>query len=207
MLTLYFAPNTCALASHITLADTGAPYTTVRLNFAQAEQRQPDYLALNPKGRVPSLGTERGILTETPAILAYLAQSFPARQLAPLDDAYAFAQMQEFNSYLCATVHVAHAHRFRGSRWSDDPDAQKSMQAKVAANMRECFELIESRMFKGPWVMGEAYSVADTYLYTIAGWLESDGVPLADLPATQAHRQRMEQRPAVQRALAESAAS
>jgi glutathione S-transferase len=204
MPTLYYAPNTCALASHIALAEAGAPYDTVRLNFAKGEQREADYLAVNPKGRVPALATERGVLTETPAILLYIAQCSPDRALAPLDDPFALAEMQAFNSYLCATVHVNHAHRFRGARWSDDPAAQQSMQAKVPANMRECFELIESRMFKGPWVMGEAYSVADAYLYTIAGWLESDGVPLAGLPATLAHRQRMEQRPAVQRALAES---
>ncbi len=205
MLTLYYAPHTCALASHIALADSGAPYTAVRLNFPKGEQRGPEYLALNPKGRVPTLVTERGVLTETPAILAYIAQSFPAQRLAPLDDAFAFAEMQAFNTYLCATVHVNHAHRLRGARWSDDPAAHESMRAKVASNMRECFELIEARMFKGPWVMGDAYSVADAYLYTISGWLEGDGVPLKSLPTTLAHRQRMEDRPAVQRALAETA--
>ncbi len=206
MLTLYYAPNTCALASHIALAEAGTPYSRVRLSFAKGEQREPAYLAINPKGRVPALGTERGVLTETPAILTYIAQRFADRALAPLDDPFALAEMHAFNSYLCATVHVNHAHRFRGSRWSDDLAAQQSMQAKVASNMRECFELIESRMFKGPWVMGEVYSVADAYLYTISGWLEGDGVPLAGLPATLAHRQRMEQRPAVQQALAEAAA-
>jgi glutathione S-transferase len=206
MLTLYYAPHTCARASHIALAETGAPYRIARLNFAEGAQRKPEFLAVNPKGRVPALVTEQGALTETPAILAFIAQSFPAAQLAPLDDAFAFARMQAFNSYLCATVHVAHAHRFRGARWSDDPAAQQSMQRKVAANMRECFELIESHMFEGPWVLGETYSVADAYLYTIAGWLPGDGVDLDGLPATQAHKLRMEQRPAVQKALAEEAA-
>lgn len=206
MLTLYYAANTCARASHIALAESGLPYALKRLNFGDGEQRGPEFLALNPKGRVPALVTPQGPLTETPAILAFIAQSAPAARLAPLDDPFAFAQLQAFNSYLCSTVHVAHAHRFRGARWSDDPSAQQSMQQKVASNMRECFELIEAHMFKGPWVLGETYSIADAYLYTIASWLPGDGVDLAGLPATQAHHQRMEQRPAVQKALAEEKA-
>ena len=206
MLTLHYAPNTCARASLIALAESGADYRLVRLDFAQAEQRKPDYLAVNPKGRVPALVTERGVLTETPAILAFIAQSFPAAHLAPLDDPFALAQMQAFHSYLCSTVHVAHAHKGRGARWSDDPAAHASMRQKVGQNMLECFRLIESTMLRGPWVMGDAFSVADAYLYTISGWLEGDGVDLALLPATQAHRQRMAQRPAVQRALAQETA-
>lgn len=206
MLTLYYAPKTCARASHIALAESGLPYRSQRLNFSEGEQRQPAYLAINPKGRVPALVTERGTLTETPAILAYIAQSAPQARLAPLDDAFAYAQMQAVNAYLCSTVHVAHAHRFRGARWADDKSAHESMQRKVASNMRECFELIESTMLGSPWVLGEQYSVADAYLYTLAGWLEGDGVDLAGLPATRAHRERMEQRPAVQKALAEEAA-
>lgn len=206
MLTLHYANNTCARASHIALAESGLAYRVSRLNFAEGEQRQPAYLAINPKGRVPALVTERGTLTETPAILAFIAQSAPAARLAPLDDPFAFAELQAFNSYLCSTVHVAHAHRFRGSRWADDAEAQQSMQRKVASNMRDCFELIEAKMLRGPWVLGERYSVADAYLYTISGWLEGDGVDLAALPATRAHRERMAQRPAVQKALAEEAA-
>jgi hypothetical protein len=92
MLKLYYAPNTCALASHLALEQAGAPYETVRLSFETQDQRGPDYLGVNPKGRVPALETSRGILTETPAILAFVAQSFPAARLAPLDDAFAFAQ-------------------------------------------------------------------------------------------------------------------
>src|SRR6185369_10026394 len=101
----FYSPNSCALASHIALEEAGAVYETVRLNFRDNDQRKPDYLKINPKGRVPALVTDRGILTETPAILAFVAQSFPKADLAPLDDPFAFAQVQAFNSYLCATVH------------------------------------------------------------------------------------------------------
>ena len=118
MIKLFYAVNTCSLASHIALEEAGAAYTTVRVNFAHAEQRGSEYLAINPKGRVPAMVTDRGILTETPAMLAFIAQSFPQAGLAPLDDPFAFAQVQSFNTYLCSTVHVAHAHKMRGSRWT-----------------------------------------------------------------------------------------
>lgn len=204
-LKLYYVPDTCSLASHIALIEAGAPYEAVRMSFASADQKQPDYLALNPKGRVPALLTEHGVLTETPALLAYIAQRYPAAQLAPLDDAYAFARVQAFNSYLCSTVHVAHAHRMRGSRWVDASDqaAITAMQKKAPRAVSECFALIERHMFTGPWVMGAHYSVCDAYLYTLAQWWEADGVDPQQLPRLREHRERMAARPAVRRALAE----
>ena len=87
--------------------------------------------------------TDRGVLTETPAILAYIAQSYPKADLAPLDDPFAFAQMQAFNSYLCSTVHVAHAHKGRGTRWADDPAAIAEMKRKVPESVGAAFDLIE----------------------------------------------------------------
>src|SRR5215470_9717080 len=108
MLTLYYAAHTCSLASHIALEDAGAEYELKRIDFAKAEQQSPGYLEINPKARVPALVTPRGILTETPAMLAFIAQTFPDARLAPLDDPFAFAELQAFNSYLCSTLHVAH---------------------------------------------------------------------------------------------------
>jgi glutathione S-transferase len=203
MLKLYYAPNTCALASHISLEEAGAAYDAVRINFADGEQRKPEYLAVNPKGRVPALATARGILTETPAILAFIAQSFPAARLAPLDDAFAFAQVQAFNSYLCSTVHVAHAHRLRGSRWADDETAIEAMKKKVPQSVGDCFDMIEREMMAGPWVMGSDYTISDPYLFTIARWLEGDGVNIRRFPKVHDHYRRMEARPAVQRALSQ----
>jgi len=182
MLRLYYTRDTCALASHIALEQARADYEAVRVDFATAEQRQAGYLAINPKGRVPSLVTERGVLTETPAILVYIAQRFPAAKLAPLDDPFALAQAQAFNSYLCSTVHVV----TRG--------APKSVAA--------AFALIENGMLKGPWVMGENYSICDPYLFTLAQWLEADGVDTSILPRVMDHRRRMAEQPAVRRALA-----
>ncbi|MBV7516107.1 Glutathione S-transferase GST-6.0 [compost metagenome] len=202
MLKLFYAPGTCSLASHIALEEAGADYEARRVDFSTAEQTKPDYLAVNPKGRVPALLTDRGVITETPAILTYIAETHPAANLAPRGDAFAFAQLQSFMNYLCSTVHVAHAHGRRGARWADDPAAHEAMKAKVASNMAACFELIENKMFEGPFVLGETYSVADPYLFTIAGWLESDGVDPARFPKILDHRNRMTARPAVARVLA-----
>jgi glutathione S-transferase len=206
MLKLYYAPGTCALASHIALEEAGADYATVKVNFAANEQRSPEYLAINPKGRVPSLVTDKGVLTETPAMLAFIAQSFPAAKLAPTEDPFAFAQAQAFNSYLCSTVHVAHAHKMRGHRWADDPAALAEMKRKVPESVSACFDLIEHKMLQGPWVMGEAYTVCDPYLFTLARWLDGDGVDLTRLPRVVEHRHRMSERPAVSKVLAEELA-
>jgi glutathione S-transferase len=205
VLTLYYAPNTCALATHIALEEAGADYEAVRLNFRAEEQRGADYLAINPKGRVPSLATDRGVLTETPALLVYVAQTFPEARLAPLDDPFAFAEAQAFASYLCSTVHVAHAHRMRGYRWADDEAALAAMRRKVPESVGDAFLVIERGLLKGPWVLGETYSFCDPYLFTLAQWLEADGVDVAALPRVIEHRRRVAERPATQRALAAEA--
>lgn len=203
MLTLYYAPNTCALASHIALADAGVPYELKRLDFKSREQQSPEYLKINGKGRVPALVTPHGILTETPAILAYIAQTVPAAALAPLEDPFAFAQLQAFNSYLCSTVHVAHAHRMRGHRWANEESSFADMKRKIPETVGACFELIEQQMFKGPWVMGDSYTVADPYLFTVSEWLEVDGIDPKQFPRVSAHTARMAERPGVKKAIAE----
>lgn len=109
--------------------------------------------------------------------------------------------MQAFNSYLCSTVHVAHAHGRRGSRWADDPASFADMKQKVPANVADCMSLIEREMLAGPWVMGETYTISDPYLFTISLWLEADGVDIACFPKVEAHRRRMAERPAVKKVL------
>lgn len=201
MMKLYYSPGSCALASHIALLDAGAAHEAIRVSFNDEEQKKPAYLAINPKARVPTLVTDNGILTETPAILAYVAQTHPDKKLAPLNDAFAFAQVQAFNSYLCSTVHVAHAHGRRGARWVDDESAMAAMKRKVPQTMADCFSLIEKTMIRGPWVMGERYTICDPYLYTISTWLKGDGVDIAKFPKVSAHFAAMNERPSVREAL------
>ena len=205
MLTLYYAPHTCALATHIVLEELGAQYTAKRIDFATNQQRSPEYLEINPKGRVPALVTDRGILTETPAMLVYVAQSFPKAGLAPMDDPFLFAQIQSFNSWLCSHLHVAHAHRMRGYRWVDADDAPSiaAMQRKVPQSVGESFAMVEREMLKGPWVMGERYTICDPYLFTLAQWLEADGVDPATIPRVIDHRHRMADQMTVKRAISQ----
>jgi glutathione S-transferase len=213
VLTLYFAPHTCALATHIVLEEVGADYSAKRIDFAANQQRSPEYLKINPKGRVPALVTDRGILTETPAMLVYVAQSFPhphlGSALTPIDDPFLFAEIQSFNSWLCSHLHVAHAHRMRGYRWvdADDTHSIAAMQRKVPQSVGESFALVEREMLKGPWVMGERYTICDSYLFTLAQWLEADGVDPKTIPRVIDHRRRMSERATVKKAIAQELSS
>ena len=135
-------------------------------------------------------------------MLVYVAQGYPAANLAPMSDPFRFAQMQAFNSYLCSTLHVAHAHRMRGHRWADDAASFADMQRKVPKSVGACYELIEREMLAGPWVMGNAYTISDPYLFTLAQWMEGDGVDPARFPKVSAHRRRVAERAAVRKAVA-----
>ena len=201
-LTLFYAPKTCALATRIALNEAGADYQLQYVDFSQNAQRSAEYLALNPLGRVPALRLEDGtVLTESPALLTYVAQRFASTHLAPTD-MQQFAHMQSFLSFMASTVHVGHAHRYRGIRWADDEAAIASMKAKVASNMAQYFALIEEHwLTRGPWIMGESFTVADAYLFTMSGWLESDGVDINHFPRVADHYQRMLLRPSVRAAL------
>ena len=195
------ARDTGARAWKVAGGEAGANYERVRMGCQSGDQKKAEYRRGNAKARVPSLVTDRGVLTETPAILAFIAQSFPAAALAPVDDPFEFGRAQAFNSYLCSTVHVAHAHRMRGYRWADDEAAIGAMQKKVPQSVGECFGLIEREMLAGPWVMGDAYTICDAYLFTLAQWLEADGVDLAKIPRVMDHRRRVAERPAAKRAI------
>ena len=204
MLTFYYAPGTCALASHLALEFAGASYHPVRLDFKTQQQRAPEYLKVNPKGRVPALATDRGVITETPAILQFIAQSFPEAGLAPLDDVFQLAKVNEFNSYLCSTVHVAHAHKGRGYRWveAEDTASIDAMKKKAPRNMAECFTLMEEQMVKGPWVLGDRFSISDLYLYTLASWLPGHEIDVNRFPRIADLKRRLDEKPQVQKVMA-----
>ncbi len=206
MLKLYTHLGTIGLACEIALEEAGAVYEVQRMNFAENEQRQPAYLAINPKSRVPALATDRGIITEAPAIMGYIARTHPAAGLLPEGDAFALAQAESLMSYLCSWVHPAAAHRHRGYRWADDPAAIAELRRKAPEVFGEAMHLIDQTLFKGPWALGEAYSVCDPYLYVLTSWLPRDTLDMADFPRLADHYSRMDARPAVQAVLARVAA-
>ena len=203
MLELYYAPHTCSLVTHIVLKEAGADFKLHLVDFDKNEQSSQRYLAVNPKARVPALVTNEGTLTETPAMVIFVAQTYPEANLAPLASPYELARVQAVNSYLCSTLQVAHAHRMRGYRWTNDETAIEAMQRFVPTSVADCYRYIEDHVIEGPWVMGSSYSVADPYLFTIAQWLEDDGVDPDQFPKVIEHRNRMLDRPAVAESIQE----
>jgi glutathione S-transferase len=201
MLTLYTGKGTIGLACEIALEEAGAAYEAHRLNFADNEQRGDAYLAINPKSRVPSLATDRGVITETPAILGYIARTYPAAGLAPLDDAFAMAGLESLMSYLCAWVHPAAAHRHRGARWADDPAAIAELRRKAPEVFGAAMRLIDTELFRGPWALGDRYTVADPYLYVVTSWIPRDTLDMSDFPRLADHFARMGERAAVKTVL------
>jgi len=183
---LHLSKGTVALAVHIALNEIGADYELVWVDFPSGAQTKPDYLALNPKGRVPTLETPDGILTETSAILGYLAETHPEAGLIP-DSIWQRAKVAELHLFLAATAHITATY--------------PAMKAKVTENMAENAALIERDYLKGPYVLGETYSTADMYLFTVSRWLEPDGVDIADFPKLAAFRAHMSTRAAVASAL------
>lgn len=208
MLKLYYAPGACSLASHIVLEEAGAQYERHRVDTKNNQQRSPEYLKLNPKGRVPTLVTNRGTLTESPVIMGYIAQTFPEAKLADNSDSFAFADMQAFNLFLTATVHIAFAHVFRPARYADGDETAAAMKVKASASLDEYFAMIEGKMSDGrPYVQGDCYTVSDPYLLVFSRWLDRAGLgPVDKFERVAAHRKRIEARPAVQRVLAAEAA-
>lgn len=196
MLKLHCAPNTISLAVVIALNE-GVHWEPVRVDFAKAEQTTPDYLALNPKGRVPVLITPEGPLTETGAILEYLGETALPR-LVP-DDPLQRARMREVMYYLASTMHVNHAHKLRGPRWANEQSSFDDMKAKVPETMAASCAFLEPQI-TGPYLFGPEPTLADCYLYPITTWLAGDGVDITGFSKLAAWKATMETRVSVRRA-------
>ncbi|UWR02595.1 glutathione S-transferase family protein [Ruegeria conchae] len=194
---LYFAPRTISVAVAIALEEAGLEYEAVQLDFAGGEQTKPAYRQINPKGRVPALAVDGGILTETGALLEFVAAKAPEAGLVPADPVMA-ARMREVMYYLASTMHVNHAHKLRGPRWADKKASWKDMKDKVPQTMTASCDYIVSNGLRGPFVLGETLSLADAYLYVVCSWLEGDGVDVSAFPKIIAFREAMEARPSVQ---------
>ncbi len=194
---LYYAPRTISVAVAIALEEAGLDYEAIRLDFAEGEQTKPAYKQLNPKGRVPALVVDGGILTETGALLDYIAAVAPKAGLVPNDPVMA-ARMREVMYYLASTMHVNHAHKIRGPRWADRKSSWKDMKDKVPQTMTASCDYISSNGLRGPFVLGDQFSLADAYLYVVCSWLEGDSVDVSAFPKILAFREAMEARASVQ---------
>ena len=196
MLTLHYAPGTISIVAALALEEAGLDWTATRLNFGDAEQTKPPYLALNPKGRVPLLETPAGLLTETGAILDWIADTTPGAGVRPTDT-YQAGLMREAMYYFASTFHVNHAHKMRGIRWANETSSYDDMRAKVPETMAACCAYLENQYPLAPFLLGDSVTLADPYLWQICTWLEGDGVDIAAYPKLAAHHAAYSARPAV----------
>jgi glutathione S-transferase len=198
---LYYSPGACSLASHLALEEAGADYEPVRVNFASAEQRSPEYLRINPKGRVPALAEGDFVVTENPAILRYVSRTHPGAKLWP-EDPVEEARCAEWLAWISSTVHPSYAHIRRPERYATDEKAKEDVIAKGKQATREIWEMVEKKLGKGPWAVGGRFSVADPYVLVF--WTWGRGATLGydmpkDFPNWTAHARRMAERPAVKK--------
>lgn len=198
---LYYAPGTISIAVAITLEEAGLPYQPVKVDFGASEQTKPDYLAINPKGRVPTLEIDDVMLTETGSVLEYIATRAPEAGFVPEDPLEA-AHMRSVMYYMASTMHVNHAHKMRGHRWADKPESHADMAAKVPQTMTDSARYFAAHCLRGDFVLGSTLSLADPYSFVVCNWLERDGVELAGFSAIAAFLERMRERPSVQTVVA-----
>jgi len=200
MLTLYFSPGACSMASHIGLEETGAPYEEKPTLLPKGEQKTEAYLRINPRGKVPALSVDGKVITENTAILTYLARRFPEKKLMPADpveEARCIATMAWFSNI----VHPSYQRQMRPERFAEGEAAQatvKDMGRKSFwANCQEIDSMLQGRN----WIMGNSYSLADGYALVFYGWGVRGEFPMQELARYTAWKDRMLQRPAVRKIL------
>ncbi len=195
MLTLYFAPGACSLAAHIVLEESGEPYTPREVDFAHAEQRSDAYLKINPQGRVPVLGLDSGEpLAENTAILPYLGKRFGLWPTDPLAEAKALSLI----GFFAASVHPAHAHVSRPERYAADQAVFPALKQRGLEAFHGYLKQIDGMLAGKDWFSGR-YSVLDPYGFVFYTWGIRRELPVRDLKNYTAFKERMLQRPAVQR--------
>lgn len=199
MLKLYYAPGACSTASHIGLEESGAAYDSQALSFAKAEQKTPEYLRINPRGRVPALVIDEGTIVENTAILDYVAARY-APHLMPSDPvgrARAISLMAWFSN----NVHPAFTHVGRPERFATDVATHDNIKATGRDNFLAALREIDGMLAGRKWILGDAFSVVDGYALVFYGWGKRIGLPVEELKNYTAWKDRMLARPAVRRVL------
>jgi glutathione S-transferase len=193
---LYYAPGACSLSPHIVAHELGIALKLEKVDTkAKRTESGRDFWQINPKGYVPALELDNGeLLTEGPAIVQYLADQKPDAQLAPANGTFARSRLQEMLGYINSEIHKSYSPLFK-----DDTPEQTRSERKAYLQRR--YELIEKILAKQAWLLGESFSAADAYLFTVTRWAEHVKLDLSAFPALLAFQQRVAARPAVQAAL------
>lgn len=194
---LYFAPGACSLSPHIALREAGLPFTLEQVDiFTGKTAGGEDFAAINPKGYVPALKLEDGsVLTEGAAIVQYIADLAPSVGLAPRPATLERARVQEWLNFLASELHKAFSPLFRPGT---DEAGRQEARAAIARRLGH----IETELADGrSYLLGDAFSVADIYLFVIAGWAEGKDIPLSAWPRLTALLERVASRDSVREAL------
>ena len=198
MLTLYFSPGACSLASHIGLEECGASYEAKPILLAKGQQRTAEYQKINPRGKVPALNADGKILVENTAILTYLARRFPEKKLLPSDpaeEARCIGTMCWFSSI----VHPSYQRSHRPERFGEGEAAQAAIKENGKKSFWANLQEIDSMIQGNDWVMGSAFTAVDGYALVFYGWAERSGFPVKELKSYTAWQERMMNRPTVKR--------
>jgi glutathione S-transferase len=199
---LYSAPGTCARVTAIVLEELGLDFETRVIRFMRGEHKQPEHLARNPLGKVPCLKFEGRYLTENVAIIEFLDQRFPEAELLPRGgDEFDHAEHLADLCFCAATLHPI-VTRIRMPHFTAGPEVAQQVYEAASKAMQPFFELIEKRLSDNDWWYGKSWHAMDAYLYWIFWRVEGANFDLSPYPAFTAHARAMEQRPAVQQAIA-----
>ncbi len=206
-LTLYYAPGACSLVPHVALEEAHANFDTVRLNLADGDQRAASYLAINPKGRVPTLVVDDHALTEVIAIVTFINHHYPQAGILPTDNALQLGRAYEAMTWFASTVHIAFAQITRPYRYVDDPTLAEALAEPGKARFLKALGTLEA-LASAPdaWLIGETFTPVDAYALVIRRWAERIGVDLSVFPAWTAKGDKALARPSVIRALGREAA-
>lgn len=205
---LFHSPGACSLAPHIVLEELGVAYEPVRVTIAEGDNRKPEYLAVNPRGRVPALWVRDAqgdrVLTEAMAIMVYLAQRHPQVELLPPASTEAFARSLEWMGWLGSTLHQAGVRTvFRPERFTTDAAAAPGIAEQGRASIRSGYQDIEERLRGHAFALGERFSVVDAYLLVFYRWGNRCGLSMrSDFPEYARVMDGVRARPAVQRVVA-----
>jgi glutathione S-transferase len=198
---LYFSPGAVSMATHMALEEAGIAYTLEPILIKEGQQLTEQYRRVHPLGRLPALEIEPGVvLTETPALLAYVAALEPALQLLP-ETGLARARADEWMSLLASAVHVAFISFFRPDRYTSDDAARAALKIDGKQRFFDLLRYVESRLPEQGFALGEHYSLVDTYLSVFFLWARRFELPVHELPRYARLFSTVLPRPAVRRAL------
>lgn len=201
MVTLYYSPGACSMASHIALEESGMPYETQQVLLPKGEHRTEAYLKINPRGKVPALRLDDGrVITENTAILTYVAAQNPAAKLLP-QDATEFAGCISTMAWLSNSVHPAFTHIFRPERFSDDQSALPGIKETGRKTFFAALQEIDGMLAGNQWIRGTQFTTCDPYALVFYGWGARVELPVNDLKNYTAWKDRMIKRPAVRKIL------